>query len=539
MDFYKPNTIFRQNHVEKRKSCIDSISSSSSSSRKFSNESWLYQNSSTEILNKSLNKDNNQINSNYWKIPDNDSFLTSIAINKQNQLAISSGGNDSNLFIYNIDDDHDDLNKSLIHKQTISLPNITKMEWLNDNSIEESCLLTGHKNGMIHYVSIPNLDYNEDDENAQIIKRFNHKRHFTSSIINSKSIKNLQITKNWLNNGNNLISLCNENIFLWDINHRSDLPILKTQHLGLLNFDYNSFKLGILGLVGKFGIAINDLRISNNCYDGEEFQKPSIFIPQNDKSTTAANNIKWSPFDSNIFAASHLDGIIRLWDIRSQSHFAELKGHSTNEINSIEWSEINSNDLYSSDQMGKLIHWDLNFDENLMNCTINEGIDSILLKDEKFYTDQFEILDLINQRQCGTIISDNNNNSKTGSIIDLKTFNDSIISIDNESYLGLHYKNKSILAKDSEYNYNSKMMDQILKDIPSELDLDDDDLTPLNSPSSRLTNFSNMSDNSINTLVPSLEYNMNKKLINPGFIFNETKPLNNNNNNFDINQLYI
>ncbi|KAH3687330.1 hypothetical protein WICPIJ_001674 [Wickerhamomyces pijperi] len=470
--FYQPSQIFRQPRVDKTRK----------SSSRITSESWMLnsESSSTDVLNKSINEPNYKINSNYWKIPDNNLYLTSLAVNPeyQNQIAVASGSHDSNLFIY--DFDHSDLT----HKQTISLPKITSMSWL-DYAVEESSLLTGHKNGMIHFVSIPNAS---EGQNARIVKRFNHAKHFTSSFIKSTTIANLQTPKSWLRNQNNLISSCNGNVFLWDINHRSDLPIMKNQHLGLLNFDISLSRVGILGLAGEFGIALNDLRVNEN--------SPSIFEPKKQasgvQSSRSVNLLKWAQYDSNVLAAAHEDNVIRLWDIRNHRHFGELKGHN-DEITSLEWSEQSSGDLYSCGRDGKLIHWDLNFNESLMNCTLNQGIESVATcsKSGKFLTDEFEIFELLQQRQCGTVIS-----SSSSPIIDLHSCMDKIISIDQESFLGMHAKNGTDAFK-APTGLSTLIMDEILQDLPDTLS------TPLPSPSN-FTNFSNKSVISVNSEQSSL-----------------------------------
>lgn len=469
MSYYKPSNLYRQN----ARVFSDPLPISNKS------PSWLYNYDTSDILSKTTNNKKMKIASNYWKIPDDELYLTSISINKENQeqLAISSGMKQDNLFIYDLN--YDDM--VLTHQQTISLPFIEKLEWLNYD-IEESSLLTGHKNGSLHLVSIPN----SKDSNAKILKRFNHKKHFSR-------FKNLSIKQinNSFWNSNNILTLCNENVFLWDSNHRSDLPILKDQHLGLLNFD-TSNKNGIIALAGEFGVALNDLRVNNN--------NSSVFQPANNFEL-GSNNIKWAPYDSNILAASHLDGIIRLWDIRAQNYFGKLTGHN-DLITSLEWSEESSSDLYSGSKDGNIIHWDLNFNEDLSNCCLNSGLDSIQFIKDKFLSNDKDIYELINQRQCGTIIPASND-----SIIELTSTNDKILSIDGSSYLGVHNKRGVDSFKVEEGTANL-MLDELLNELPMTPESMGSPKTLRNEP---ITNLNNTSEHTLVDLQSRYKLDLEKR----------------------------
>lgn len=408
--------------------------------RNFSHESWLYKQQQSEVLTKTIASTN--IASNYWRIPDDELYLTSIAVNKQNnnQVAIASGKTTSNLFIYDVDYDA----MALTHQQTISLPCIQSMEWLNYDS-EESTLLTGHKNGTVHIVSIPD---SQSDESASVIKRFNHKKHFTS-----ERYRNLNIIKlcvpNWIANRRNFLSSCNQNMFLWDMQHRSDLPILKTQHLGMLSFDASPSQNGIVALCGEFGIALNDLRAAVGT--------PSVFTPRQQLGTS--NCIKWAPYDSNVLAASHLDGSVRLWDIRAQASFGKLIGHN-DMITCLEWSEESSSDLYTGGKDGAIIHWDLQMDEDLSQCCLKEGLDSVQYMGERFLTDDNDIYTNLQKRQCGTLIPA----AKT-SVVGMCSTNSKILSIDGSAFLGLHDK-RGADGFVVDASTTDAIMDEILHELP-------------------------------------------------------------------------
>ncbi|CCH40792.1 putative WD repeat-containing protein [Wickerhamomyces ciferrii] len=566
MDFYKPTMLFRQNAIKKSKSNPEFYTHNNNKST----ESWLLkeQKSSTSILDKACSMNRVKIASNYWKIPDDSNYLTSIAINDSNQeqIAISSGSSDSNLFIYDLNNE----SISLTHQQTITLPNILNMKWL-DYAMEESTLITGHKQGVIHMVSIPEANSNES---AKILKRFNHKKHFNNSkTLRDPSIRTINMP-NWdsKNSSNLLISQCNENIFLWDLNHRSDLPILKNQHLGIKNFDSSPSSNGIIGLAGDFGIAINDLRAPIN--------EVSMFTPKISKDTKNygfANNIKWAPYDSNILAASHIDGIVRLWDIRAQESFGSLQGHN-DLITSIEWSEESSSDLYTGARDGNIIHWDLNFNEDLNNCCLNEGLDSINYYDNQFLTDEFEIYHHLSKRQCGTLIP-----AAKNSITNLTSSSNYILSIDGSSYLGLH-KKRGLDSFEVEEGTSDMIIDNMLKEFPQTETVSDSgsimtnsdgesesesnsifeqtlmqdssvpsttNNSPIHNKTKSITSLLNNSENSIDTLVNEEIFNESPKRIVSGstineddledqfdFTYNEVLPLNQKQRNASSQQYY-
>ncbi|ONH70124.1 Protein DSE1 [Cyberlindnera fabianii] len=510
MEHYSPTVLFRQNAVKKVRSNPEFYSSST---RKFSNESWLFKDDkNTTVLDKTCSNDTIKIASNYWKVPDDELYLTSVAVNKENneQIAVASGKRENNLYIYDINTE----STSLTHQQTITLPYIQSMQWLGYDECE-STLMTGHKNGTVHMVSVPDSN---SDESARIIKRFNHKKHFSTSRYKNLSIKRI-VTPNWISNSQNFLTQCNQNIFLWDMNHRSDLPILKNQNLGLLNFDASPSKNGILALAGEFGIALNDLRAPVN--------HPSIFTPKDSKSLSGANAIKWAPYDDNVLAATHLDGTIRLWDIRAQGAFGNLSGHN-DLVTCIEWSEESSGDLYSGGNDGSIIHWDLNFSEDLSDCCLSEGLESIKYMGNTFLTDETEIYAKVSKRQCGTLIP-----AAKAAILDMTSVGNKIMSVDGDSFLGVHGK-RGLDSFVVEEGTSAKIMDELLHSIPSthhdsgsaftyntESGSDSEEslfeqcitstatssasTTPNSSPThtreKSITNLQNTSENSINTLV--------------------------------------
>lgn len=377
------------------------------------------------------------IESSYWKIPDEDNYITSISVNREqnSQIAVASGSNYNNLFIYdlNVND------MELKHEQTITLPKLQSVKWINYNE-EESLLLTGDKNGMSHIISVPD---SENDENARIVKRFNHKKQFTNLKIKTQSVKQLSLP-NW--NNEIFLTLCNENVFVWDLNHRSDLPILKNKNLGINTFDSSLTQNGIIALGGEFGIALNDLRSDES----------KLFTPNEELESCL--NIKWAPYDCNILASSHSDGVIKLWDIRSQgSSFGELKGHN-DVISSLEWSEVSSSELYSSSNDGQIVHWDLDFTQDLSDCRLKDEFSLDISIFNEFGTGSG------NKRRCGTAIAASKEN-----IVQLATCDGKLLSIDGASCIGVHEK----LGIDS-FSIDETEFDDFINEFSNELVIDDE-----------------------------------------------------------------
>lgn len=445
-EYYEPTLLFRQNAVKKYSPELSPVSSMSSIDLPKSNNSsssWLldYQNpKDTEILNKSCSLNRLNIKSNYWKIPDNDMNLTSMALQKQGDsnkslLGISSANNDSNLFIYELDL----AENYLTHNNTISLPNIHAMRWVPRMDNDELGLITGNSKGYAHLVSIPNS--NEEDQSAEIVKRFNHRKHL-KSINKDPSIashNSTDITKlNFMDKSMDLLSIYDNNLFLWDINGCDSQvrpkPISISSIPGIVNFDPIPRNSNLVGICGKFGVSLFDTR-------EPKFSVPSSIMQQANRKKLGANVIRWSPKNDNVFAASHMDGIIRLWDIRKQEYFASLDGHQGKKIISIEWNE---NDLFSGGRDGNIVHWDLTSDINeypkpdITNCGLKEGLNSVHFNPVKNSVEK-----TINQRQCGTVLPASNTNIVDMCSVSFTSHNEEdvkVLSIDSSSFLGLHSK---------------------------------------------------------------------------------------------------
>lgn len=502
-DYYEPTFLFRQNAIKRFSPSLSPISSveslslvdsnsisnngtttttttTSSIYQNASNSSWLlnsYNVKDTAILNQSCCLNRTNVKSNYWKIPDESMNLTSMSINKNQGgnpiLAISSGKSESNLFIYELNL----FNNHLIHHHTISLPNIHAMKWINNTRY----LVTGNNKGYAHLVSTPKLathdvfntnsnghfDYDDDDEDdnnsAEICKRFNHRKHLKQNQLEntiSTPIKHL----NFLNNHENLLSIYNDYLFYWDIKgcHQQTRPspISISTVSGIKNFDVlennhtstNTSSANTVAICGLFGVSLFDLR---DC----QFNIPNYNTAQiHDKTQSSyrklsANIVKWNPMNTNILAAGHGDGVIRLWDIRKQdSYIAELYGHNDYSITtSMEW---NNHDLFTGSKDGNIIHWDLSniskdsrWEENdntklPISCGLKEGFNSI-----EFNGKANKLETKLDQYQCGTILPASNSSivamcstTTTTSSNDPDDEEIKILSIDSSSFLGVHNK---------------------------------------------------------------------------------------------------
>ena len=503
-DYYEPTFLFRQNAIKRFSPSLSPISSveslslvdsnsisnngtttttttTSSIYQNASNSSWLlnpYNVKDTAILNQSCCLNRTNVKSNYWKIPDESMNLTSMSINKNQGgnpiLAISSGKSESNLFIYELNL----FNNHLIHHHTISLPNIHAMKWINNTRY----LVTGNNKGYAHLVSTPKLathdvfntnsngdfDYDDDEDeydnnSAEICKRFNHRKHLKQNQLEntiSTPIKHL----NFLNNHENLLSIYNDYLFYWDIKgcHQQTRPspISISTVSGIKNFDVlennhtstNTSNANTVAICGLFGVSLFDLR---DC----QFNIPNYNTAQiHDKTQSSyrklsANIVKWNSMNTNILAAGHGDGVIRLWDIRKQdSYIAELYGHNDYSITtSMEW---NNNDLFTGSKDGNIIHWDLSniskdsrWEENdntklPISCGLKEGFNSI-----EFNGKANKLETKLDQYQCGTILPASNSSivamcstTTTTSSNDPDDEEIKILSIDSSSFLGVHNK---------------------------------------------------------------------------------------------------
>lgn len=420
-EYYTPNLLFRQNAI---RHSPKSSPNSSHSDLRLGTPAWMLMENAndSQVINQSCSLNRLNIKSNYWKIPDNNMNLTAMDVNTRAgnnaavgletpTLAISSGNKLQNLFIYQLDTQ----NNYLTHNNTISLPNIHSMKWVPEP--ESHTLATGNNAGYAHLVSIPRAD--AVDENAEIIKKFNHakylKPHTTSNITRL----------NFLDE-DNLLTLYQGHLFRWDVTSAKSKPTSISTLRGARSFDVIPSKRSTVAISGDFGVSLFDLRQS-------DFKVPSSILRNANKEKLVSNLIKWNPNDEYVFAASHMDGAVRLWDTRMQGHYGVLQGHGNKTVTSIEW---NNDDIFTGARDGNIVHWDLsNTADDLMNCTLKEGLSSV-----KFNSQTNSLDDMAHQRQCGTVLPASNTNITCMASISDNGDDCKILSIDGSSFFGVHSK---------------------------------------------------------------------------------------------------
>lgn len=517
-EYYEPTLLFRQNAIKRFSPSLSPISSveslsladTNSSFYQKSNSSWLlnsYNPNDTAILSQSCSLNRTNIKSNYWKIPDQSMNLTSMCINSNHGanpiMAVSSARSDSNLYIYELNL----FNNHLIHHHTITLPNIHAMKWINNTRY----LVTGNNKGYAHLVSTPKLatrdvfngddgqSYDDDDDSgnsAEICKRFNHRKHlkdksFHDDVSVASPIRHL----NFINNYNNLLSIYNDYLFYWDIKN-CDLqirpsPITITNVAGIKNFDVlQDSNSSSVAVCGRFGVSLFDLR---DC----KFNIPDHSERIQSFKELSAHVLKWNPTNTNIIAAGHGDGVVRLWDVRKQESFvAELDGHGNHNVTSIEWS---GNDLYTGGKDGNIVHWDLSSDLSLddlsntkgISCGLKDGFDSV-----QFNAKANCLEAKLHQRQCGTVLPASN--SSIVSMCSIKWDEEAdtkIMSIDGSSFLGVHNK----ISESFNVNINTNKLYYTEEDIQLLIQ-------------SEISNSSGISND---TLVGELQNNSAESLIKP------------------------
>lgn len=509
MDFYEPTLLFRQNAI-KRPDLVSLLSSYYGSDNEssatlpshHSNRSrtlWLLNHSNaldTQILNKACSLDRVNIKSNYWKIPDNSMDLTALATSSVESasplLAISSAQAENNLFIYELDA----VNHYLTHHTTISLPNIHTLAWVPNQ--KSRYLVSGNSKGYAHLVSVP-LPHSftgeaDGDECAEIVKRFNHRKHLKS--VNkdpaahthaTTCISELGFTAN-----DKLVSIYDNTLFVWNMNDCEASAKPRPEGIlvipGIKSFDTTPRQVNdpfTLGLCGSFGISLFDFRSRGH-------NVPSSSLHANGTPRQlSANLLRWCPTNEYVMAAAHGDGVVRLWDLRKQDTFASLTGHMNKKVTALEW---NDNDIFTGSSNGSIIHWDLssgldsaediaNHADKLQTCSMKEGLSSV-----SFDTVRNTMVDVASERQCGTMLPALNNNivgmcrvrDLESDLTDCK-----IVTIDGSSFLGLHSKIYDAVENISseKHFYTAEDIDLMLKEELSNATLinSSDSLTqPLN-----------------------------------------------------------
>lgn len=454
MDFYEPTCLFRQNAIRRPSSPGESMNSSEpqvfsyNSSNSSQSSSWLLQQNhaqDTLVMNKACSLDRVNIKSNYWKIPDTQMNLTAMAINDLAAsvplLAISSANCKNNLFIHELDT----VNNYLTHHTTILLPNIHGLSWVpNTNS---RFLISGNNKGYAHLVSIPRTLQDDEgvEESAEIIKRFNHRKHL--KLVNKDPLifshGSTCISEMGFLSGGRLATCYDDTLFVWNMNDVELAMRPRPESIsvvsGIRSFDPSVVSSYTVALCGTFGVSLFDSRSCQHSVPG------SSFLTKSTGKQIRTNKVRWHPSNEHILASSQEDGVVRLWDVRKQDTFAELTGHQGKSVTSMSW---NGNDLFTGGSDGHIVHWDLTSNlpqdaelsqhgDKLLKCSLREGINSV-----SFDPVSNSMVQRVNERQCGTPLPALNNKIVSMCPIVGSGPQDkcSILLIDGAAFLGLHCK---------------------------------------------------------------------------------------------------
>lgn len=393
-----------------------------------------------------------KIHSNYWKIDNSENIDSSIkpsntSFSKDGDtIAISSNYLNENLKVFQL------IANSLIHVASITLPDVQSLKFLNPvdptTQSDFKFLLSGHSNGIIHLSAIPLIE-NNFFENAEIIKRFNHKKHlkllynnnferksFTLNNGNiSTSITSIDLVKSHpCSLFNSMVTVYDHHLFYWDTTKsKNPLSIIRTN--GITAAKINNKADSLTAIVGDFGLSLLDLRSGKN-----KSKNSSYFPPSTNKRLRGFTQCEWSNLNENYISTIQADeNIVQLWDLRKLDPITSLSGFR-NKISSIMWDDNNT--IWAGDYDGYLSKWclnDLSSYENtecILNNNNNNGNNN---------TDLFDDYRFDKRSKTGILKVGSNFKISDSKIISLDNSSDnnqnSILCLD-DSYLSLHVINK-------------------------------------------------------------------------------------------------
>lgn len=346
------------------------------------------------------------LKSNYWNINPNKSINNNIAHDTnasenyfissstsmskcQNTIAVGCNTSRENLKIYNLN------NSNLIHLTSITLPDIQTLKFLAPTVEEDfKFLATAHSDGIVNLTTIP-LSTSGPFKNAEIIKRFNHKKHLPNSQVSMLNNSNLSSTiktiglspEEWNSTPlNSIMTIYNNNVFLWD-SCRSRCPKSIISTPGVSNLSPNPKMDGVIGIVGEFGLSLLDIKAGNiktnyqknnrksSLYVTNTQYVPNAPLNRNHRISSipksapiGSTHISWHNEGNYVSTStfSNLGDIVQLWDIRKLEPLAILEGLQ-DEVVDMKWSE---DTLWTSDKDGCISKWGL---ETIINS--NDSLD--------------------------------------------------------------------------------------------------------------------------------------------------------------------
>lgn len=420
VEFYEPTLLFRNNAIRKQGQVFQSPN----------NSLWLLNmpHDDSPVINKACSLDRANIKSNYWKVPHSDMNLTALAVSGPETpspvLAISSADLANNLFIYELES-----NNLLTHHTTISLPNIHSLRWVPGTGTQY--MVSGNNKGYAHLISIPSP--NSQNDSAEIVKRFNHRKHLRlvdkePSIYAHSSTCISQMA--FLDS--RLASCYDDTVFVWNVN----LPELAMRPRpesisvvpGVASLDTCSATNSTIAICGTFGVSLFDTRESKHSI-------PRLSLHRLKPREVHTNMIRWQPGNEHVLASAHGDGTVRLWDTRMNETFAELSGHRDKTITAMSWHE---NDLFTGASDGNIVHWDLLLDgvdwsSGIGKCLLREGFVSVA------FDTSSNTMQRVSERQCGTCLPALNNQIVGMSLV-TGGGECNILLVDSAAFLGLHCK---------------------------------------------------------------------------------------------------
>ena len=317
--------------------------------------------------------------SNYWKInhqEDDDGVSRSTSAfhipsntafsRDQETVAVAANVLTENLKIFQLAEN------SLVHLASITLPDVQSLKFLRPISPptqDFKFLATGHSDGIAHLSAIPLTD-NSVFENAEIIKRFNHKKHLraepaagkTPACLNdgtlSTTISSMQLTgPAWRSTSlNSLVSVYDHHLFMWDTS-RSRAPLSLFRTNGISRVALNDHIDSLAAIVGDFGLSLLDMRT------GKNQSKSSLYLPPTCSSPSLPSRygapkgvicVEWCETNENFIATLQND-VVYIWDIRKLEPLTELTGFSDS-VTQVKWSGDN---LWTGDKDGYLTNWNL------------------------------------------------------------------------------------------------------------------------------------------------------------------------------------
>ncbi|SCU87693.1 LAMI_0D07096g1_1 [Lachancea mirantina] len=396
--YYQPANVFRQPAIFVKKS--ESRPNSKSLGIGTHRKSW--QNNVARLGSPLLRKASSDMNdyyttqqlqSEYWGVnAPIGSRVTSLSC-LEDKILVSNSNSTENLKLYELNQGS---SKSTLRTlQVISvpdkppivtclLPDSFKSTSTKFSQNDDCMILTGNQDGYVDLITT-----SATEGNAKIVKRFNHGKYLKST--NQQSLDAWLRTKRSLPirqlqpwNDQGFMSIVNETVFIYDLNHHRS-PLYLQSFNGLEAAAHHVSNPHLLSLVGsrfgENGISLLDLR------SGQGYG--NLYSPDIGDSTNHSKSTRCTWLDEYTIANT-VGNCVKLWDVRAPGAKCTIKGHKGS-INSLQYhSELKR--LYTGDDQGYAIAWDLTNLENVSECRLANGFQSILSE---------KISEL---KQCGNIV---------------------------------------------------------------------------------------------------------------------------------------